>query len=123
MVVINSHKDLQVKKYSNISIKFIIHSYVKIIKMIYKKKQYIKLLNIRKGTQYVLMTQVGHLNSITGLFYTVIIINFDIKDQLFLSNKNSILRHPLNNWISKKTNNKFNFLQTSFTSNRLNAQT
>ena len=68
------------------------------------------------------MTQVGHFNSITGRFI-VIIITFDIKDQLFLSNKNSILRHPLNNWISKKKNNKFNFLQTSFTSNRLNTQT
>ena len=32
----------------------------------------------------------------------VIIITFDIKDQLFLSNKNSILRHPLNNLISKR---------------------
>ena len=31
------------------------------------KSQYITLLNILKGTQYVLITQVGRFNSITGL--------------------------------------------------------
>ena len=59
------------------------------------------------------MTQVGHLNSIT-VFLIVIIITFDIKDQLFLSNKNSILRHPLNNWISKKKKIFFKLLTNLF---------
>ena len=51
------------------------------------------------------MTQVGRFNSITGLI--IIIITFDIKDKLFLNNKNGIVHHPLNNWISKEINNTF----------------
>ena len=45
------------------------------------------------------MTQVERFNSITGLLYSN---DVDIKDTLFLSNKNSIMQHSLNNLISKK---------------------